>query len=100
MRHLQLIASAAVLVAGTAAFAQSIRYTATLAQPVAARKEYVANGNVWRCETSTCILVSNPEDPSSVRSCHALERQAGSLTAYGTSEKPFDSDKLAKCNGQ
>jgi hypothetical protein len=97
VKHSILIAAAALL-AG-AAVAQTSGYSATLAQPLAAKKEFIAIGNIWRCESTTCVLVSIPENPSSVRSCHALERLAGALTAYGTASQPFDADKLAKCNG-
>lgn len=97
VKNLILMAAAALL-AGTAV-AQTSGYSATLAQPLAAKKEIIAIGNIWRCENTTCVLVSVPENASSVRSCHALERLAGALTAYGTSSLPFDADKLAKCNG-
>jgi hypothetical protein len=76
VKNLNFIA-AAVLFASTAAVAQTSQFTATLAQPLAAKKEFIANGNIWRCDGSTCILVSVPEDPASVRSCNALKRKAG-----------------------
>jgi len=81
------------------AVAQTGQYTATLAQPLAEKKEFVTDGNIWRCEGSTCVLASVPADPASVRTCHALARRAGKLTAYGSQERPFDSSKLAACNG-
>lgn len=92
--------AAAALTATTAGIAQTSGYTATLAQPVPAKKEFIAVGNIWRCEGTACVLVSVPENPASVRSCHALERQTGALTAYGGPGQPFGADKLAKCNGQ
>jgi hypothetical protein len=95
VKMLSLIATIGFF-ASTAAVADA-RYTATLAQPVA-KKELVANGNIWRCEGSTCVLASDPQTAASVRSCHALELQAGTLSAYGTKDQPFDPDKLAKCN--
>lgn len=99
MRNQRLIAAALVLVS-VAASAQSGRYTATLVQPLSGKKEFIANGNLWRCEGSSCALVSEPKDPDSIRSCHGLERQAGALSAYGVSDQPFDADKLAKCNSK
>jgi hypothetical protein len=97
MRNLQFIA-AALLFACTASAAQPGRYTATLAQPLAAKKEIVVNRNIWRCEGSTCVLASVPEDPTSIRDCHALMRRVGALIAYGPEARPFEADKLAKCN--
>jgi hypothetical protein len=99
VKNLNLIA-AAVLSVSSAAVAQTSHFTATLAQPLAEKKELIANGNIWRCEGSTCILISVPEDPGSIRSCHALKRQTGELTAYGPKAKPFEADKLAMCNSQ
>jgi hypothetical protein len=99
LKKLNLIA-AAVVFAGTAAVAQTGQYVATLAQPVAAKKEFIANGNIWRCVGSTCVLASEPVDAGSIRSCHALVRQAGALTTYGPKGMPFEADKLAVCNGQ
>jgi hypothetical protein len=99
MKSLQLIA-AVLLFAGTAAFAQTSRYTATLAQPLAAKKEIIVNRNIWRCEGNTCVLASVPDDPGSIRDCHALMRKVGALTAYGSEGRSFEPDKLAKCNDQ
>ena len=99
MNNLQIIA-AALLLAGTAAVAQSGRYTAMLAQPLAAKKEIIVNRNIWRCEGSTCVLTSVPEDPGSIRDCHLLMRRVGALIAYGPEARPFEADKLAKCNEQ
>jgi hypothetical protein len=97
VRNFRLM-TGAVLFASTVAVAQTGQYTATLAQPLDAKKELVINGNIWRCEGSMCILASLPTDPTSVRTCHALERRAGKLTAYGSQERPFDATKLAACN--
>jgi hypothetical protein len=78
--------------------AQTSPYTATFAQPLSGHKEFVANGNLWRCDGASCALISKPSDPNSVRSCHEVQRQVGGLSAYGSKDKPFDGDKLAKCN--
>jgi hypothetical protein len=90
---------ASIVFASAVATAQTPRYSATLSQPVDGRKEVVANSNIWRCTGATCTLVSDPHDAASVRSCHALEKQVGSLTAYGLQGSEFDQDKLGKCNG-
>jgi hypothetical protein len=97
VRNFRLMVGA-VLFASTIAVAQTGQYSATLAQPLSGKKECVTDGNIWRCEGSTCILASLPRDPTSVRACHALERRAGKLTAYGSQERPFDAGKLEACN--
>jgi hypothetical protein len=98
MNMLKLITASLVL-ASTAAVAQKVYYTATLAQPLNGSKEIVANDNLWYCSGSTCKLVSQPKNPSSLGSCHTLQQKVGALSAYGPHDNPFDADKLAKCNG-
>ena len=89
-----------LLAAGFAAAAQMERYSATLAQPLSGEKvTVVANGNVWRCTGTTCILASEPKDPGSMRTCHQLKRQVGTLTAFGSTNNPYDETRLSKCNG-
>jgi hypothetical protein len=44
-------------------------------------------------------LVSEPRNASSTGACHALQQKVGALSAYGLPDRPFDADKLAKCNG-
>src|SRR5580658_8047918 len=87
-----------VILVGTAALADTGRYTATLAQPLAAKKDLIVNGNMFRCEGSTCILVSDPKDAGSVHTCRALQHQVGTLASYGTEGDKFDAAKLAQCN--
>jgi hypothetical protein len=89
---------ATMILASTAALGGTGGYTATLAQPVAGKKEFIVNGNLFRCEGSTCVLTSKPVDAGTVRSCRAVQREVGTLTAYVADGKPFDADKLAKCN--
>jgi hypothetical protein len=97
VNHRCLIALS-ILVAGAAAAAQAEHYSAKLAQPLAAEKTFVANGNIWRCAGTDCTLTSIPKDADSVRTCHELKRQAGALTAYGSTATPYDATKIAKCN--
>ena len=87
-----------VLLQSCVAEAYAIEYSATLAQPVAAEKEYVANGNIWRCKGETCFLISPPVDAASLRSCSALSRQAGALRAYGKVGHVLSAEDLTKCN--
>jgi hypothetical protein len=88
-----------LLVAGTVAAAQPEQYSATVGQALSEEKTFVANGNVWRCAGSTCLLKSAAKDADAVRTCHELKRQTGPLTAYGSTAHPFDEAKLSKCNG-
>jgi hypothetical protein len=97
LRNLTLIAMAMVM-AGAAA-ADPAGYSATTAQPQAAKKEVIIRGNLFRCEGSTCTLVSHPtNDAGDLTTCRALQREVGALTSFVAGGKPFDSDRLAKCN--
>jgi hypothetical protein len=87
-----------LVLASTAAVAQKVHYTATLAQSLTGSKEIVANDNLWYCSGSTCTLVSEPKNPGSVGACHALKQKMGALSAYGLPDGSFDAGKLAKCN--
>jgi hypothetical protein len=90
---------ATMILSSTAAFGSTSHYTAaTLAQPLNQKKEFVVNGNAFRCDGSTCVLASPPQDAGSVRTCRALHREVGTLTAYVAEGKSFDADRLAKCN--
>jgi hypothetical protein len=86
---LRVLISHSVLLAG-AAFAQAEHYTASLTQPISEKKEFIANGNVWRCAGTSCMLTSEPRDPGSLRTCRELKRQVGQLTAYGSAAHAFD----------
>ena len=97
MKIVRLITASLVL-ASTAAVAQTVHYTATLVQPLSGSKEIVANDNLWYCAGSTCTLVSEPKNPSSLGACHALKQKMGALSTYGLPDNSFDADKLAKCN--
>lgn len=73
-------------------------YSATLAQPLTEKLEVVVANNLFRCEGSTCILISHPTDADSLQSCRALHRKVGTLTSYIAQGKPFDAARLEKCN--
>lgn len=104
MNHRALILKAlvfhSVLLASSVAFAQTEHYAASTAQPIGEQKEFIANGNIWRCSGTTCILTSEPRDPGSMRTCRELKRQVGRLTAYGSATHTYDGVKLAKCNAE
>ncbi len=84
----------------TAAFAQVEHYTASTTQSVGEKKEFIANGNIWRCAGTSCTLTSEPRDPGSMRTCRELKRQVGQLTAFGSANHAFDQAKLSKCNAE
>lgn len=83
---------------GTAYAAQT--YSATLDKPVAAKIEVLAESNLFRCEGSTCTLVSAPIDAGSPTTCRRLAREVGPLKSYGTEKSQFSAEDLARCNAK
>lgn len=80
------------------AIADSNANVATLAEPLTAKKEIIIGANMFRCEGATCVLVARAADADTLDTCHTLARKVGSLSAYVAAGKPFDAEKLAKCN--
>jgi hypothetical protein len=89
--------SLTVIVASTAV-ADTDRVVATLGQPLAANREIILDADIFRCQASTCILASHSSGAGTVDICRALQRKVGPVVAYVVEGKPFDADKLAKCN--
>jgi len=81
-------------------FAGPGRYTATLAQPLAKKKEIIANGNAWVCDGATCTLRSAPLRADSVVTCRELRREAGAVTSYGKEGLQFSAAQIESCNSQ
>lgn len=97
MQKSLLIAGTLILISASA-FGDAARYTATLAQPVTQKREFIIENNLFRCDGVTCLLTSHPQSADSVQVCHGLRREVGTLTAYVADGKAFDADRLAKCN--
>jgi hypothetical protein len=86
-----------LILASTTVFAAD-GFVATLAQPLAVKKEIIIENNLFRCEGSTCLLVSQSAAADTVAICRALQHKVGHLTGYVAGGKTFDADRLAKCN--
>jgi cytochrome c556 len=72
--------------------------TAKLQAPVEGRKKPVAGDAVFVCEADACTAASPSGSTSSVSSCRQLVRAVGAVTSFGSDDKPFDADKLGRCN--
>jgi cytochrome c556 len=72
--------------------------TAKLQAPVEGRKKPVAGDAVFVCEGDSCVASNPSGSTTSVSSCRQLVRAVGAVSSFGTDEKPFDADKLARCN--
>src|SRR3954447_23544257 len=72
--------------------------TAKLQAPVEGRKKPVAGDAVFVCETDACVASNPSGSTTSPSSCRQLVRAVGAVSSFGTEEKPFDADKLGRCN--
>jgi hypothetical protein len=97
MNRISLFATSIALIS-TVAVAQSAGFTATLAKPLPTKMQIIAEGNVWRCEGTACVLVSAPTNAFSTRACHRLANKVGEITVYAGPGQSLETDKLAKCN--
>ena len=92
-----LLTASPLILSGTAGAAgESV--VATLAQPLDVKREIIIEGNLFRCESSSCGLISHSSAAETLATCRSLQRKVGTLTGYVVEGKPFDPDKLAKCN--
>ena len=90
----------ASLVVASVASAEPVQCTATLAEPVAKSTDVIVDSDLFRCEATTCTLVSAPTNAGSVSTCRKLAHQFGEVTAFGSSRSPFDAEKLTRCNAK
>jgi hypothetical protein len=97
MKH-SLAAACAVFSLGIAgaAFADG-PVTATLEQAQGSPAKLIAAHAVFRCDGSSCVASTAPDDAGSLDGCKSLAKQVGRLSAYGQ-YKPLDDKALAKCN--
>ena len=100
MLRVTCLALAGLFVAGTAFASQP--FTATLGTPVAKEQEVIIDTNAFRCEGTTCLLVTDSADYAyDLSVCRKLSQKTGSaITAFGTAKKSFDAGRLAKCNAK
>jgi hypothetical protein len=71
--------------------------TATLEQAQGAPAKLIAAHAVFRCEASTCVAATAPDEAGTLDGCKSLAKQVGRLSSYGQF-KPLDDKAMAKCN--
>jgi hypothetical protein len=92
--NLTALAAAAIVGAFASSAVAAPAVTAKLSTPVEARKKPVAGDAVFVCEADTCTAAN----PSGATGCRQLVRVVGPVASFGTEAKPFDEDKLGRCN--
>jgi len=96
--NLTALAAAALLGAFASSAMAAPAVTAKLQSPIEGRKKPVAGDAVFVCETDTCTAANPSGSTSSVSGCRQLVRMVGTVASFGTEAKPFDADKLTRCN--
>jgi cytochrome c556 len=92
------LAAAALLGAFASSAVAAPAVSAKLQSPIEGRKKPVAGDAVFVCEADSCVASSPSGSTSSVSSCRQLVRAVGAVTSFGSEGKPFDADKLGRCN--
>ena len=88
-------ASAAVFLAAPAIAGTA--FTATLANPIDNRTDFVANKAVWICEDTTCNAELRRKSPT-VRACKEVAKEIGELASYESERGSLSEAELAECN--
>jgi len=98
---MKLVIATACLLASvtlaTHAFADG-RTVVTLQQPLAAKKEFVLTGGVWRCEQTTCIASYTPDQTFGVSQCRAVALKTGPVADFQDENSTLKPAQLDKCN--
>ncbi len=98
MNRLLVAAAFALALIPAASQAGTGPVTATLAAPLAKSADIIVGYSIWRCAESTCTLVSDAGGLDYTSNCRAVFRKAGSVTAFGSADKPMTAERLAVCN--
>ena len=72
--------------------------TATLQQPIAAKKQFIANGAIWDCAGTTCVASNVPVQNFGPSLCRDVAKHAGPVADFTNSAKSLEPASLDKCN--
>ena len=88
--------TAALVSAPSQAADSKVHYRASLAQPVAAAREEIVRGVMWRCVGDACIGTKGRSRP--VIDCRRFVAEFGAVTAFSAKDEALAADELAQCN--
>lgn len=91
-----LSAFAAATVPATAAPRAGL-YSVTLAAPLAAPKQEIINGNVWKCAESRCS--ARADGARALFVCQTLVRKIGPVASFSAPQGPLSEEDVRRCNG-
>ena len=72
--------------------------TATLQQPIAAKKQFIANGAIWDCEGSTCVAGNTPDQTFGASQCRDVAKHVGAVVEFKNDYKTLQPTSLDRCN--
>lgn len=99
MRRLPIVLSALGFAAlGTAQAAPRGNYIAALATPLAAPRQEIVDGVLWKCAGERCAAPS--EGARAVLVCQRVARTFGAVARFTTPSGELSSEDLSRCNGQ
>ncbi|HVM99984.1 MAG TPA: hypothetical protein VMT68_07205 [Caulobacteraceae bacterium] len=74
------------------------RTEATLAQPVPAKTQFLANGAIWDCEGTTCVAANTPEQSFGASQCRDVSKRFGAVAEFKNEYKSLQPASLDRCN--
>ncbi len=74
------------------------RTVVTLQQPLAAKKEFVVAGGVWKCESTTCVAGYTPDETFGADQCREVARRAGPVADFKDEYHSLQPAQLDRCN--
>jgi hypothetical protein len=73
--------------------------TATLAQPIAKKAQFIVKGAIWDCADTTCVADNTPDQTFGMDECRMVAKHAGvAVVDFKTSAKALQSASLEQCN--
>lgn len=72
-------------------------YRAEVAAPAKLDPRPIASGMAWKCAENVCTAGEAPSRPAIV--CARLAKKVGPLASFTANGKAFETEDLARCNG-
>lgn len=98
-----LLAAVLAIVAGLATFGIQAQaaprgaYTASLAAPLAAPKQEIIGGVMWKCVGESCSAPAEGSRPVLV--CGRVAKKFGMVSRFASPQGELSAEELTRCNG-
>ena len=71
-------------------------YSVALTTPLAAPRQEIINGVLWRCDGTSCIAASDGSNPA--HACARVVKKFGAVASFTVAGRELAADKLQRCN--